>query len=71
MEIVLEYPIWKDYLEYLDEKEIPRPRPYVFAEHFCNDKESADKLYQLVIDGRKRATTGSLWASMNMMMNPY
>lgn len=58
----MEYPIWKDYLKYLDGKGTPKPRPYVFAEHFCNDKESADKLYQLVIDGRKRATTGSVWA---------
>jgi uncharacterized protein YhfF len=58
----MEYTIWKDYLEHLEQNGIPKPEQYLFAEHFCNDRASADKLYQLAIDGKKKATTGSIWA---------
>ena len=32
------------------------------AWHFCDDQASANKLAELVLSGRKRATAGSLWA---------
>lgn len=58
----MEYPVWKNYLEYRKSHGNNDAVSYVFAEHFCNDKPSADKLYQLAVDGKKRATTGSIWA---------
>ena len=58
----MEYSIWADYLEHLKNKGYPKPEKYIFAEHFCNDKPSAGKLYQLAVDGKKKATTGSIWA---------
>lgn len=58
----MEYLVWQKYLDYRKSLGITDQVCYVFAEHFCNDKPSADKLYQLAIDGKKRATTGSIWA---------
>jgi uncharacterized protein YhfF len=58
----MEYTVWKKYLEYRESIGNHDAVSYVFAEHFCNDKPSADKLYQLAISGKKRATTGSIWA---------
>ena len=58
----MEYTVWLDYIEHQKRIGNHNPVHYVFAEHFCNDKLSADTLYQLVIDGKKRATTGSVWA---------
>jgi uncharacterized protein YhfF len=58
----VEYTVWTSYIENQRRSGNMKPLRYVFAEHFCNDKPSADKLYQLVIDGKKRATTGSVWA---------
>ncbi len=58
----MEYQVWSEYLEHRKELGIKGPIRYVFAEHFCYDKEPADRLYQLVIDGKKRATSGNLWA---------
>lgn len=58
----MEFAVWSAYLEHREKAGNRDPVSYVFAEHFCNDKASADKLYQLVLDGKKRATTGSIWA---------
>lgn len=58
----MEYLVWNKYLDYRKSLGKYDQISYVFAEHFCNDKPSADKLYQLAIEGKKRATTGSIWA---------
>ena len=58
----MEYAVWNTSLEYRKSIGNYDPVSYVYTEHFCNDKPSAEKLYQLAIDGKKRATTGSIWA---------
>ena len=55
------YPIWKKYLSSLGETPETTSKKIILADHFCNDKESADYLYELALTGIKRATTGSTW----------
>ena len=55
------YPIWKKYLLSLGETPETTSKKIILADHFCNDKESADYLYELALTGIKRATTGSTW----------
>ena len=55
-----EFQVWIKYLQSRGEDPEKTAIKYVFAEHFCNDKESANKLYDLVILGKKRATCGNL-----------
>lgn len=41
--------------------ELAEGRGYT-AWHFCDNEQDANELAQLVLEGRKRATAGSLWA---------
>jgi uncharacterized protein YhfF len=64
MEIFMgnEYPVWIRYLESIGEDPRSTKKAYKFADQFGSDPESQGHLYDLVIEGKKRATTGSLWA---------
>ena len=61
MNINNKYPIWERYLKSIGESIELTKRRYVSVEHFCYEKQAADKLYELVILGVKTATCGSLW----------
>jgi uncharacterized protein YhfF len=56
------YPIWDRYLESIGEKPETTKLKYLLVDHFTNNRESADALFDLALAGIKRATTGSLWA---------
>jgi uncharacterized protein YhfF len=56
------YEIWDRYLQSLGENSETTNKKYLLVDHFTNNKEAADRLYDLALAGIKRATTGSLWA---------
>jgi uncharacterized protein YhfF len=55
------YPVWDKYLRSINENPETTTKKYLLVDHFTDNKESADKLYDLALSGIKRATTGSLW----------
>ena len=52
--------VWNKYLASIDEDSRTTKLAYAFVDHFCHEKEPADRLYRLAVDGIKRATAGSL-----------
>lgn len=52
--------VWNRYLASINEDLRMTKLSYAFVDHFCHEKEPADRLYRLAIDGIKRATTGSV-----------
>jgi len=52
--------VWESYLSSINENSLTTKLKYVFIDHFCSEKEPADRLYNLALNGIKRATTGSV-----------
>jgi uncharacterized protein YhfF len=52
--------IWKKYLQSINEDPFKTKLKYELIDHFCSEKEPADRLYKLAESGIKRATTGSI-----------
>lgn len=61
VENIAAYPVWERYLRSIGEDPSTTAKRCMLVDHFCNDRESADSLYELALSGVKRATTGSLW----------
>jgi len=55
--------VWRKYLQSIGETIEGTSLKCVAVDHFCNDRESADHLFDLVVGGVKRATAGSVWAA--------
>jgi len=52
--------IWNRYLGSMNEDPLKTKLKYELVDHFCSEKEPADRLYKLAEAGIKRATTGSI-----------
>ncbi len=55
--------VWRKYLESVGETVDGTSLKCAAVDHFCNNRESADRLFDLVVAGVKRATTGSVWTA--------
>lgn len=58
----IENSVWIRYLESMGEDPKTTKIAYKFVDQFGSNPESQDHLYDLVVEGRKKATTGSVWA---------
>jgi len=52
--------VWNKYLASINEDSLTTKLEYAFVDHFCHEKEPADRLYRLALDGIKRATAASV-----------
>ena len=51
---------WNNYLKSIGEEPAQTDKKFTMVEHFCDEKGQTDHLYNLVIQGIKRATTASV-----------
>lgn len=52
--------VWNNYLKSLGEDPAKTEKAFPIVDHFCDEKLQTDNLYNLVIQGIKRATTASV-----------